>query len=412
MHRPNLSGERTEGKGLRSLHCRKGRECFSPDCVMTDSLQNTPLFDWHRKRGGRLNAFAGWRLPIFYDGVIGEHLHTRASASLFDVSHMAQISVDGDALAKLSTADPAALAVGECKYAALLLDGGGIVDDFIVGNDGDGDYFCVFNAARKTQVIKRLNDASATFDDHNDNASDNGGRALLAVQGPKAALAIGRLFPAALRLAFMHSAKLEWRGRQCRICRCGYTGEDGFEISAPAGIAEQLADELLADGTVLPAGLGARDSLRLEAGLCLYGSELNEQTTPAEAGLLWIIGKERLQNGDFAGADVLREQKQNGVARKLVGLLPQSKIPVRAGSQLVINDDIIGEVSSGLYSPTLGAPVAMGFVLPAHAKKGEENESTTNAKGEAKAEIEAIVRGKSVPCRVVKLPFVPHRYAT
>ncbi|MGI9338310.1 MAG: glycine cleavage system aminomethyltransferase GcvT [Gammaproteobacteria bacterium] len=372
---------------------------------MTDSLHNTPLLDWHRKRGGRLNAFAGWRLPVFYDGVINEHLRTRASASLFDVSHMAQIAVRGDALARLSTADPSALAVGECKYAALLLDSGGIVDDFIVGNDGDGDYFCIFNAARKTQVTERLRAASAVFDDRN----KNGARALLAVQGPKSSAAVSRLFPAAARLAFMHSAKIEWRGEQCRICRCGYTGEDGFEIGAPAGIAEQLADALLADGAVLPAGLGARDSLRLEAGLCLYGNELNEQTTPAEAGLLWIIGKDRLQNGNFAGADVLREQKANGAARKLVGLLPQSKIPVRGGAQLVIGDNAIGEVSSGLFSPTLGAPVAMGFVRPEYAKKGEGSETE---EGAAKTQaVEAIVRGKKVPCRIVKPPFVPHRYA-
>ncbi|MGI9338831.1 MAG: glycine cleavage system aminomethyltransferase GcvT [Gammaproteobacteria bacterium] len=371
---------------------------------MTDSLKNTPLQQWHRKRGGRLNAFAGWRLPVFYGGVIGEHLHTRASASLFDVSHMAQISVSGDVLARLSTADPSALAVGESKYAALLSDSGGIVDDFIVGNDGDGDYFCVFNAARKAQVVERLRGASAVLDDHN----ANGGRALLAVQGPKAAAAVARIFPPAAQLGFMRAAKMKWRGEECRICRCGYTGEDGFEIGAPAGIAEQLADILIADGAVLPAGLGARDSLRLEAGLCLYGSELNEQTTPIEAGLFWIIGRDRLQKGGFAGADVLREQKQNGAARKLVGLLPQSKIPVRAGAQLVIGDNVIGEVSSGLFSPTLGAPVAMGFVQSAHAQKGEESAEAGEEKTEA---IEAIVRGKKVPCRIVKPPFVPHRYA-
>lgn len=366
--------------------------------VMTDSLDNTPLLDWHRKRGGRLVAFAGWQLPLSFDGVIAEHLHTRASASVFDVSHMAQIVVRGDAIAQHSTADPSALAVGECKYAALLLDDGGIVDDFIVGNDGGGDYFCVFNASRKAQVIARLCAASAEFDDRN----KDGERALLAVQGPKAADAIARLFPAAAKLAFMHAATMEWGGEQCRICRCGYTGEDGFEVGAPAAIAEQLADALIADGIVLPAGLGARDSLRLEAGLCLYGNELNEQTTPAEAGLLWIVGKDRLNNGEFAGADVLRQQQQNGTKRKLVGLLPQGKIPVRAGAQLVINDNVIGEVTSGLFSPTLGAPVAMGFVAAEYANIDKSGEETT---------IDAIVRGKQLPCRIVKLPFVPHRYA-
>ena len=360
---------------------------------MTDTLQNTPLLNLHRKRGGRLSAFAGWQLPVFYDGggVMNEHLQTRTAASMFDVSHMAQLGVSGDALAQLSTTDPSALAVGECKYAALLQNDGGIVDDFIVGNDGEdgnGDYFCVFNASRKMQVLAHLQTANAVVREYND-------WALLAVQGPAACAEVARVFPAAAQLAFMHSAKMQWRGLECRICRCGYTGEDGFEISAPAANAEALAEELLSGGAVLPAGLGARDSLRLEAGLCLYGSELNEQTTPAEAGLLWIIGKARLQNGSFAGADILRTQKQNGTTRKLAGLLPQSKIPVRGGAKLMRGDDEVGEVSSGLYSPTLAAPVAMGYIKKECCDGGD---------------VDAIVRGKRVVCQITGLPFVPHRY--
>ena len=356
-----------------------------------DNSQSTPLLNWHRKRGGRIVGFAGWRLPVFYEGlgVVAEHLHTREQASLFDVSHMAQLAVDFDAIARLSTADARGLDIGECKYAALLNDGGGVVDDFIVANDG-GECFCVFNASRKAQVVAHLraHSADAVVREYN--------RALLAVQGPRAADVVGKLFPQAAQLGFMRAAFMEWNNHRCRVCRCGYTGEDGFEIAVDAGAAETLADAIVGGDIARPAGLGARDSLRLEAGLCLYGNELNENTTPLEAGLAWIVGKERLQSANFCGADILRKQKQNGTKRKLIGLLPQGKIPVRGGAQLMRGGDVVGEVSSGLFSPTLNAPVAMGYV---RADCGEND-----------AELDAAVRGKKIKCKAAPLPFVKHRY--
>ena len=356
-----------------------------------DNSQSTPLLNWHRKRGGRIVGFAGWQLPVFYDGlgVVAEHLHTREHASLFDVSHMAQLAVDFDAIARLSTADARGLDIGECKYAALLNDGGGVVDDFIVANDG-GECFCIFNASRKEQVVAHLRAHSS------DAVVREYERALLAVQGPRAVDVVGKLFPQAAQLGFMRAAFMEWNNHQCRVCRCGYTGEDGFEIAVDAAAAETLADAIVGGDIARPAGLGARDSLRLEAGLCLYGNELNENTTPVEAGLSWIVGKDRLHNANFCGADVLREQKQNGAKRKLVGLLPQGKIPVRGGAQLMHGGDVVGEVSSGLFSPTLNAPVAMGYVRADCC--------------ESDAELDAAVRGKKIKCKAAPLPFVKHRY--
>ncbi len=365
---------------------------------MNDSVQNTPLHEWHRKRGGRLTDFAGWRLPVFYEGagIVAEHLHTRAAASLFDVSHMAQVSAPAAVLEKLSPPRFSELAAGECKYALLLNDDGGIVDDFVAGKENSGDGCrCVFNASRRESVLQRLRTAAAENE-----LREHKNLALLAVQGPLAEAAVCALLPLARELDFMRAMQTEWLGEECVLCRCGYTGEDGFEISIAATVAEELANALIAGGVVQPAGLGARDSLRLEAGLCLYGNELNEKTTPAEAGLLWTIPKTRLQNESenetFAGANVLREQIQSGVNRALAGFLPQTKIPVRGGAQLIEGNETVGEITSGLFAPTLNAPAALGYIKPEKNKTG--------------ATVDAIVRGKRIQCKIAPPPFVPRRY--
>ncbi len=360
-------------------------------------LRTTPLDALHRSLGGKMMEFAGYSLPVQYgSGVLAEHLHTRASASLFDVSHMGQFTLRGDgaaaALERLAPGDFQALMPGRQRYTLLLNDIGGILDDLMVANYGD-HLMVVSNASRKEfdahHILQGL-PAGLDFEQHPD-------RALLALQGPQSAAVMARLCPEITALPFMGVAEASVGGIPTWISRSGYTGEDGFEISVPSADAEALASRLLAEPGVLPAGLGARDSLRLEAGLCLYGTDIDELTTPVEANLAWAIGKRRRNEGGFAGSAVVLDQLKIGPHRLRVGLRPTGKTPARGLTPIVSPDGLsAGGITSGGFSPTLGAPIAMGYVRRDVSAPGTE--------------LQLLVRDNLLPAQVVPLPFVPHRY--
>ncbi|WP_109512515.1 glycine cleavage system aminomethyltransferase GcvT [Pseudomonas ovata] len=368
-----------------------------------ESLQVTPLHALHRELGARMVPFAGYDMPVQYPlGVMKEHLHTRAQAGLFDVSHMGQILLSGpDAARALETLVPVDiidLPVGMQRYALFTNAEGGILDDLMVARLGDEQWLLVVNAACKDQDLAHLCQHLAgqckiesLFEE----------RALLALQGPQAAAVLTRLAPSVAGMTFMQFARVSIQGSDCFVSRSGYTGEDGFEISVPAAEADALARRLLAEPEVEAIGLGARDSLRLEAGLCLYGHDMNGDTSPVEASLLWAISRARrvdgARAGGFPGAERIFARQQEGTQRKRVGLLPQERTPVREGAVIVDEHDRpVGEVTSGGFGPSLGGPLAMGYV-----------ESRFSA---LDSEVFALVRGKKVPLRVSKMPFVAPRY--
>jgi aminomethyltransferase len=361
----------------------------------------TPLYDLHSALGARIVEFAGYSMPLQYPtGILKEHTHTRTRAGLFDVSHMGQVRVSGRgaaaALESLLPIDVVDLPRGRQRYAFFTSNEAGILDDLMVTRLGDS-FLLVVNAAGKTADIAHLRKhlaGACTVDVLDD-------RALLALQGPAAAKVLGAMAPQATTLAFMQATEITLLDTTCYVSRSGYTGEDGFEISVPAGKAEELARELLRNADVAPIGLGARDSLRLEAGLCLYGHDLDATTTPVEASLAWALSKARraggARAGGYPGADVVIEQLRIGVTRRRVGLSPRSRIPVRAGAEIYDPAGArVGVVTSGGFGPTLGAPVAMGYVATAAAEPGTK--------------LEAVVRGERVPLEVAKMPAVPHRY--
>ena len=356
----------------------------------------TPLDALHRSLGARMVPFAGYSLPVQYrPGVMAEHLHCRAKAALFDVSHMGQLSLHGPAAAALEWLAPGdfqALQPGRQRYTLLLNEAGGILDDLIVANYGDR-LVVVANASRKEADAHHLAQhlpADVALEQHPD-------RALLALQGPSAVGVMAALCPPAAALPFMGAVEAGIGGVPAWISRSGYTGEDGFEISVPAVQAESLASLLLAQPDVLPAGLGARDSLRLEAGLCLYGSDIDELTTPVEANLAWTIGKRRRAEGGFPGEAVIRDQLRHGPTRLRVGLRPDGRAPARAGTVIAATDGTVaGSVTSGGFSPSLGAPVAMGYV-----RRGLTAPGTP---------LHLMIRGAAQTAAVAPLPFVPTRY--
>ncbi|MCB4823748.1 glycine cleavage system aminomethyltransferase GcvT [Roseicella aerolata] len=367
----------------------------------SESLLETPLGALHRSLGGRMVPFAGYAMPVQYPaGIMAEHLHCRSAAALFDVSHMGQAEILGaegaeDAAAALERVTPAdirALKPGRQRYGLLMTPEGGIFDDFMVANLGDR-LFLVVNASRKHldfPLIEAALPAGVTLRPLPD-------RALLALQGPGVEAAIAPLAPALAALSFMGVARAEIAGIPVLASRSGYTGEDGFEISVAAEQAEALAKALLALPGVQPAGLGARDSLRLEAGLCLYGQDIDETTSPVEAALTWAIGKRRRMDWDFPGAGRVREELANGPKRLRVGLKPEGRQPARAHTPIQAADGTpIGEVTSGGFGPSLNGPMAMGYVARPHAGDGTA--------------LELLVRGKALPARVAATPFVPHRY--
>ena len=362
-----------------------------------EDLKFTPLDALHREYGGKMVPFAGYAMPVQYSGILAEHQHTREQASLFDVSHMGQAAIRGSApiaaLEALVPGDLLALDDGQIRYTMLTNGQGGILDDLMVTRRGD-HLFLIVNAACKEADFAHI-EAGLSGDNQLETMPDRG---LLALQGPEAATALARLAPAARHLQFMSSASLHIGDIPCIVSRSGYSGEDGYEISVAADDAEDLARMLLDQPEVELAGLGARDSLRLEAGLCLYGSDIDQTTTPVEAGLLWSISKRRRVEGGYPGAAIIQQQIENGVERKRVGILPDGKAPARAHTGIIDKDgNVIGEITSGGFGPTVGGPVAMGYVAAGFAKPDTE--------------IFLSVRGKSLPARVVKMPFTPHRYS-
>ncbi|MES2385446.1 MAG: glycine cleavage system aminomethyltransferase GcvT [Pseudomonadota bacterium] len=366
-------------------------------------LLTTPLHALHLELGARMVPFAGYSMPVQYPaGLMAEHLHTRTAAGLFDVSHMGQLRLAGTdaaaALESLIPVDVIGLAAGKQRYGLLLNEDGGIIDDLMFFNRGE-DIFVIVNGACKAGDIAHIQAKIGSRCD----VIPMPEMALLALQGPQAVTALARLAPGVEQLVFMTGGRFAVAGCDCFLTRSGYTGEDGFEISVPASQADTLARALLAQPEVLPIGLGARNSLRLEAGLCLYGNDLDTSTTPVEASLNWAIQKLRRTGGEraggFPGADKVLAQLDSPatLARKRVGLIALERVPVREHTELH-NDEgrRIGEVSSGLLGPTIDKPVAMAYVEPAFATLGTR--------------VNAIVRGKAVPMEVVAMPFVPARY--
>jgi aminomethyltransferase len=372
------------------------------------ALKRTPLQALHVSLGGKMVPFAGYEMPVQYTpGVLREHLHTRAAAGLFDVSHMGQIAVGAKsgriedaalALERLVPQDVVGIAPGRQRYAQFTNDDGGILDDLMVANFGEY-LFLVVNAACKNadeaHLRERLSDVCSI--------EPLGDRALLALQGPKAEAALAKLCAEVSAMRFMDSGPRKIAGLDCFVSRSGYTGEDGFEISVPAEHAEQLAKLLLVNSDVVPIGLGARDSLRLEAGLCLYGHDIDTTTTPVEAALEWSIQKSRRSGGTraggFPGAQKILAQFADGATRRRVGLRPQGRAPVREGAVLfadAASSEPIGTVTSGGFGPSLNAPVAMGYVPASHAATGTL--------------VFAEVRGQRLPLRVAATPFVPNTY--
>lgn len=365
-------------------------------------LMRTPLYDLHVSLGAKMVPFAGYDMPVQYGlGVMKEHLWTRESAGLFDVSHMGQVIVRGESFEATARAFEAlvpvsilALAEGRQRYALFTNDDGGILDDLMVANRGD-HLFVVVNAACKDADIAHMNAnlAGCMVEVVTD-------RALIALQGPKAEAALARLVPGVAEMKFMDVSVLDWDGAELWVSRSGYTGEDGYEVSVPEGRAVALAEALLAMEEVEAIGLGARDSLRLEAGLCLYGNDIDTTTTPVEAALEWAIQKARRSGGDraggFPGADVILPQLENGAPRRRVGFLPDGRAPMRAGTPIFAGETQVGEITSGGFGPSLEQPVSMGYVTIEHAETGTA--------------LEAEVRGKRLPVTIADLPFRPANF--
>jgi len=359
--------------------------------------QALPLDAWHRGRGARMVSFAGYQMPIQYEGIIAEHLWTRSHAGLFDVSHMGQLKVSGEgadaALEALLPGDIKGIAPNRIRYSLLLADNGGILDDLMVTRLPVRALYLVVNGATKYDDIAHLHEhlpeeiALNHMEDH----------ALLALQGPEAVATLARIVPGVEAMTFMTAGSFDWEGTPLWISRSGYTGEDGVEISVPAEKAFALAEQLCTQPEVKPIGLGARDSLRLEAGLPLYGHDLDPEITPIMADLGFAIPKRRREEGGFPGAERILIERQQGPAQKRVGLLVDGRQPVREGALVLDGEgNEVGKVTSGGFSPSLERPIAMAYVPPALATPG--------------AAIQLEQRGKIFQATVTTLPFLPHRY--
>lgn len=370
---------------------------------MTDNtadLKRTPFYDFHVQVGAKMVPFAGYEMPVQYkEGIIAEHKWTRQNAGLFDVSHMGLVKITSDkipaaqAIEMVTVGDFEALGKGRQKYSYFTNEEGGILDDIMVSNYGDF-FLMVVNAGCKDNDITMLKNEIGdkvkleVLDDY----------ALLALQGPKAREVLTAFNPAAADMGFMQVAEMDIMGQSCFVSCSGYTGEDGYEIAIPADKAWAFVKALLENPAVKMIGLGARDTLRLEAGLCLYGNDISTEVTPAMAGITFAISKKRREKADFKGAEIILGQMQNGISMRLVGLLPDSKAPLRSHMDILACDthDNIGVITSGSFSPTLSAPIALALLDDAFAKEG----STVCVE----------VRDKTVQAKVVPLPFVPHHY--
>ena len=368
--------------------------------MMSEEETETPpetlaLDAWHRSHGARMVPFAGYEMPIQYEGIVAEHDWTRAHAGLFDVSHMGQLTLSGDgaaqALEALVPGLVSSLKPGKMRYSLLLAEDGGILDDLMITNTGE-HIALVVNGACKWDDIAFLREHlpdEITLTHHDE-------QALLALQGPEAVDALGELVPGAAELVFMTAGYYDWNGVPLWISRAGYTGEDGFEISVPAEHAEKLATALVEDKRVKPIGLGARDSLRLEAGLPLYGHDLTAEIDPVSADLTFALSKKRRETGGYHGHERISAALLDGSQRTRIGLVLDGRLPAREGSEIFAGDTQVGTVTSGGFSPTLGHPIAMGYVEAGHAEIGTA--------------LEVQVRSKRLPARVAQMPFVPHRY--
>ncbi len=358
--------------------------------------KRTPLYALHEELGGKMVPFAGYAMPVNYPGgIIAEHKQCREKAALFDVSHMGQVVLSGAggpaALEALVPSAMTTLKPGKARYTVFTNEAGGIMDDLIVSNAGD-HLFIVVNASMRDQDIAhmRSNLAEGALSELSD-------RALLAVQGPAAEGVVSQMAPEAAALSFMETTEARILGADCRISRLGYTGEDGYEISVPEDRAVEITRALLAHEDCAPAGLGARDSLRLEAGLCLYGNDIDAETSPVEAQIQWLIQKRRREEGGFPGAARIQRELAEGPARKLVGIAPEGRAPARQGVEITDQEGrAIGRVTSGGFGPSVGGPVSIGYVAAAEAVPGTK--------------INLVVRGKPLPAEVVALPFVQHNY--
>jgi aminomethyltransferase len=369
------------------------------------ALRETPLAASHRALGARMAGFAGYDMPIQYPlGVLGEHLWTREKAGLFDVSHMGQChlvardhATVAGALETLVPADILNLAPGRQRYTQFTTEGGGIIDDLMVTRPADpaeaGRLFLVVNAGRKDVDYAHLAERLLPHGVHLQRADDH---ALIAIQGPAAEAVLARHCPAAAGLGFMAVARTAFDGIACHISRSGYTGEDGYEISVAADRIATVWETLLAEPEVKPIGLGARDSLRLEAGLCLYGHDIDETTSPVEAGLVWSIQKRRRQEGGFPGAARVQRELAEGPRRLRVGVRPEGRQPAREGTEIFRDGRRVGIVTSGGFGPSVNGPVAMGYVAAEAAAPGTA--------------VTLVVRGRELPAAIATMPFAPHRY--
>jgi len=362
----------------------------------TENLATLPLDGWHRAQGGRMVPFAGYEMPVQYEGIMAEHLWSREHAGLFDVSHMGQLLFHGPdvdrALETLLPGDLMALKDGRLRYSMLLAEDGGIIDDLMATRRGEHFYLVVNGAIKHGDIeqFERRLPRTIVLDHMKE-------QALLALQGPEAVAALEALVPGVSELSFMQAGLFHWSGKPLWISRSGYTGEDGFEISVASRDVDALAATLVSDERVKPIGLGARDSLRLEAGLPLYGHDLDGSTTPVMADLTFAIGKRRRAEGGFAGALRVMAELDNGPAQKRVGMLVEGRQPVREGALILDGEgNEIGRVTSGGHSPSLGRPIAMGYVAAGQAAPGTA--------------LTLEQRGKLFQATVTPMPFVPHRY--
>ena len=386
---------------------------MSEDTDTPQEIETLPLDAWHRRKGARMVPFAGYEMPIQYEGIVAEHNWVREQAGLFDVSHMGQLTVTGDKAAeeleKLLPGAITSLKPGRTRYSLLMAEDGGILDDLMVTNStewieadeeagteghwGNPEYYLVVNGATKWDDIAHLREHLP--DDITMTHLED--QALIALQGPLAAQALTRVMRGVPEsLTFMQSTEHQFGEWPLRITRAGYTGEDGFEISVPNEHAENLADRLMAEAEIRPAGLGARDSLRLEAGLPLYGHDLSDTIDPVSADLLFAVTKKRRETGGFKGHDRIVEMLGRTSGLRRVGMTLDGRLPAREGATIHIGDNQVGHVTSGGFSPTLGHPVAMGYVEAEHAAHGTV--------------VEIEVRGRRLPATVAPMPFVPHRY--
>ncbi len=363
-------------------------------------LLKTALWEVHTSMGGKMVPFAGYDMPVQYDGmgVLKEHVHTRTEAGLFDVSHMGQAILTGNdadpaiALETIVPGDITGLEPGKMRYTVLLNDDGGIIDDLMVTRWDARTLLVVVNAACKEKDFAFIQEKIG----NRTKLQYLGDRALLALQGPKAEQVASIFFPDVLGMKFMESVKTQYKGHEIFLSRSGYTGEDGFEISVPNAFAVEFTNELLQEPEVKLIGLGARDSLRLEAGLCLYGHDIDDHSTPIDANLKWVIPKRRREQGGFPGYDKIKKQLDGSTFILRVGIKPEGRAPIREKTELFIGDKKVGVITSGGFGPTVDGPVAMGYVNSDVAKTGTK--------------LNAMLRGVARPCEIVALPFVKNNY--